>query len=145
MRIGELAAEAGVNLQTIRFYERRGLLRQPPRLLSGYRVYSAEAVRTIRFIKRCQGLGFKLSEIAELIQAREGVSADASRVRALAEAKVQDIGERIRGLEDMRDQLSRLLDGCTCGKSSAICPALEGLDRPERSNARPSRTWTISA
>lgn len=141
MRIGELAAEAGVNLQTIRFYERRGLLREPPRLMSGYRTYSAEAVRTIRFIKRCQGLGFTLTEIAELLQVRERRSVNAARVRTMAEAKVQDIDERIRGLQNMRDELSRLLSRCTCGTGPTVCPALEAMDQHESLEARPSIAW----
>lgn len=140
MRIGELAAEAGVNLQTIRFYERRGLLREPPRLMSGYRSYSAQAVRTIRFIKRCQALGFSLTEIAELLQVRDRSSVDAVRVRAMAEAKVRDINERIRGLQNMRDELSRLLSRCTCGTGQTACPALEAIDQPESMELRTSRT-----
>jgi len=145
MRIGELAAEAGVNLQTIRFYERRGLLRKPPRLMSGYRTYSVEAVRTIRFIKRCQGLGFTLTEIAELLQVRERRPANAARVRAMAEAKVQDINERIRGLQNMCDELSRLLAVCTCGQGPSVCPALEAIDQHQSLEARPARTWAAAS
>jgi DNA-binding transcriptional MerR regulator len=66
MRAGELAAHAGVNIQTVRFYERRGILPKPSRTASGYRVYSAEALRLIRFIKRAQELGFTLDEIEDL-------------------------------------------------------------------------------
>ena len=143
MRIGELAAEAGVNLQTIRFYERRGLLREPPRLMSGYRTYSPEAVRTIRFIKRCQRLGFSLAEITELLLERERRSANAAKVRAMAEAKLRDIDEHIGELQTMRDELRRLLARCTCGVGPSICPALEAIDRHESLEARSSRAFTL--
>jgi DNA-binding transcriptional MerR regulator len=140
MRIGELAAEAGVNLQTIRFYERRGLLREPPRLMSGYRSYTPQAVRTIRFIKGCQALGFTLSEIAELLHARDSISVDAISVRTMAEAKVRDINERIKGLQNMRDELSSLLSRCTCGTGEAACPALEAIGQPKAVEIRPTRS-----
>jgi DNA-binding transcriptional MerR regulator len=143
MRIGELATEAGVNLQTIRFYERRGLLKEPPRLMSGYRTYSPAAVRTIRFIKRCQGLGFTLAEIADLLQEREQRSATA-RVREIAESKLHDIDERIRGLQNMRDELSRLLAMCTCGSGLPLCPAFEAMYPDESPSHGPSRTRTTA-
>jgi MerR family mercuric resistance operon transcriptional regulator len=140
MRIGELATEAGVNLQTIRFYERRGLLKEPPRLISGYRIYPPETVRTVRFIKRCQKLGFTLAEIADFLQEREQRSTNGARVRAIAEAKIENIDERIRGLQNMRNEISRLLTICTCGIGLPPCPAFEVISRDESLPQEPSRT-----
>jgi MerR family copper efflux transcriptional regulator len=94
MRIGEAAERGGVNLQTIRYYEREGLLPSAPRLSSGYRTFSQSTVCRLRFIKPAQELGFPLSEIRELLSLRVDTNRDRAEVRALAEAKVADIEER---------------------------------------------------
>src|SRR5258708_37049880 len=103
MKIGEVADRGGVNLQTIRYYEREGLLPQPPRLPSGYRVYTQPTVRRVRFIKRAQELGFTLSQIRELLSLRLDHERERSEVRAIAEAKVADIAEKIRTLTARKD------------------------------------------
>ena len=131
MKIGEVADRGGVNLQTIRYYEREGLLPQPPRLPSGYRVYSEPTVRRVRFIKRAQELGFTLAEIRELLSLRIDHDRDRSEVRAIAEAKVADIQEKIRTLSSMKEALVRLTEHC-CGHGPASeCPILESLDSDE--------------
>jgi len=130
LRIGQVAERGGVNLQTIRYYEREGLLPSPPRLQSGYRVFPETAVRRVRFIKRAQALGFSLSEIRDLLSLRltERSSWD---VRALAEAKITDIEEKIRTLGAMKEVLSRLTAQCAgCGPASE-CPILESIDSEE--------------
>ena len=129
MRIGELAAEAGVNVQTIRFYERRGLLREPGRLTTGYRTYSSEVVRTIRFIKQSQKLGFTLAEVRDLLRFLESRPSNAAEVRSIAEAKIRDIDERIEYLRATRDELSRRLRNCECGKGQRPCLVFEGMDQ----------------
>src|SRR5262245_55607140 len=102
MKIGEAADRGGVNLQTIRYYEREGLLPQPPRLPAGYRIYSEPTVKRVRFIKRAQELGFTLAEIRDLLSLRVDHERDRSEVRAIAEAKVADIQEKIRTLSAMK-------------------------------------------
>jgi len=89
LRTGEVAAQAGVNVQTLRYYERRGLLKEPERRPSGYREYSPDAVLLIRFIKRAQELGFTLAEIEDLLRLRNDHSARCSEVRAAAQAKIE--------------------------------------------------------
>jgi Hg(II)-responsive transcriptional regulator len=127
LKTGEVAAKAGVNVQTLRYYERRGLLREPGRRPSGYRAYSPDAVRIIRFIKRGQELGFTLAEIEELLRLRSDKQSACSEVRAAAEAKIRDIEERIRHLRAMRHALNELISSCAEG-SPRSCPILEALD-----------------
>src|ERR671919_881382 len=105
MRVGEVAAEAGVNIQTLRYYERRGLLEEPRRTPSGYRQYSAETVRVVRFIKRAQELGFTLAEIQDLLRLREDRESSRAEVQAVARTKMEDIEGRIQSLRAMRRAL----------------------------------------
>ena len=91
MLIAEAAQQAGVNVQTIRYYERRGLLSRPARRTSSYRQYSLDAIRVVRFIKRAQDLGFTLDEIAELLELRGESRRDRGRIRALAERKLHQV------------------------------------------------------
>jgi len=131
MRIGEVADRGGVNLQTIRYYEREGLLPKPPRLPSGYRVYTEPTVRRLRFIKRAQELGFTLAEIRELLSLRMDRVRDRSDVRAIAKAKVADIEDKIRTLSAMKEALVRLTDHCRGHGPASECPILESLDSDE--------------
>jgi MerR family copper efflux transcriptional regulator len=131
MKIGEVADRGGVNLQTIRYYEREGLLPQPPRLPSGYRVYTQPTVRRVRFIKRAQELGFTLAEIRELLSLRLDHERDRSEVRAIAEAKVADIEQKIRALSSMKEALVRLTEHCSGHGPASECPILESLDSDE--------------
>ncbi len=131
LKIGEVAERGGVNLQTIRYYEREGLLPEPPRLQSGYRMFPADTVRRVRFIKRAQDLGFTLSEIKELLSLRINHERDSGEVRILAQAKIADIEEKIRTLKKMKRALGDLTDRCPgCGPSSE-CPILESIDSEE--------------
>jgi MerR family transcriptional regulator, copper efflux regulator len=131
MKIGEVAAGSSVNLQTIRYYEREGLLAKPPRLASGYRVFPGGTVRRVRFIKRSQELGFTLAEIRELLSLRVDRHRDRSEVRSLASAKIADIEKKIRGLTAMKAALNRLVDHCSGHGPAAECPILEALDSEE--------------
>jgi MerR family transcriptional regulator, copper efflux regulator len=131
LKIGEVAERGGVNLQTIRYYEREKLLPEPPRLASGYRVYPDQTVRRVRFIKRAQEIGFTLAEIRELLAIRIDSSRDSAEVRALANAKITDIEEKIQTLHRMKDALVHITERCCgCGPTSE-CPILESLDSDE--------------
>lgn len=130
MRIGDVAARAGVNTQTLRYYERRGILGEPRRSPSGYREYPSDTVRLIRFIKRAQELGFTLTEIEELIALRQTSPERRTKVRELAAAKMRDIDEKLARLQAMRSALYRLVEDCACGGADPVttCPILEALD-----------------
>ena len=131
LKIGQLAERAAVNLQTIRYYEREGLLPEPPRLNSGYRLYPNSAVRRVRFIKRAQEIGFSLAEIRELLSLRIDARRERAEVRSLAENKITDIDAKIRTLKAMKAVLNRLTERCSgCGPASE-CPILESIDSEE--------------
>jgi len=129
MKIGQVATRAGVNIDTLRYYERRGLLAEPQRRPSGYREYPEETVPIIRFIKRAQDLGFTLNEIEELISLRDGGDGRRrSAVRALAEAKMRDIDQKLARLQAMRSALFGLVESCACSRGRPACPILEALN-----------------
>jgi len=129
LTIGRLAREAGVNLETVRYYERRGLLPKPPRSASGYRLFPSVAAQRLRFIRRAQELGFSLKEIRQLLSLRVSRTTTSRDIRARAEAKIVDIEAKIKSLESMKKTLrkvTRVCDGCA---PLAKCPILESLDR----------------
>ena len=128
LRISQVAQAARVNIQTLRYYERSGLLAAPRRSSAGYRQYPADTVRIVTFIKRAQELGFTLKEISELLRLRSVGPSRRSAVRASAEAKVQDIERRIRDLAAMRDALTGLVSTCACDTGAVTCPILEALE-----------------
>jgi DNA-binding transcriptional MerR regulator len=136
MRIGELAAQAGVHIQTIRFYERRGLLRTPRRTASGYRDYPPAAAGVVRFIKQMQGRGFTLREIGSLMQLLAAGSLTGAEARAGMEAKLRGLEEMIGWLQQARDELRARLDACPCHDGQTLCPDLTALadyfNRPAR-------------
>lgn len=139
MRIGEVAERAGVNVQTLRFYERRGLLPSPARRPSGYRQYSPDTVALVRFIKRAQQLGFSLDDVSELLALRQNPSRNGLAVRAVAKRRAADIADRIRRLSAMQKALDQLVSACECAGTSRSCPIIEALDddSPQKSaNAR---------
>ena len=128
LRTGEVAAQAGVNVQTLRYYERRGLLMKPERRRSGYREYRPDAVQLIRFIKHAQELGFTLTEIEELLRLRSDQKATCLEVRATAQAKIEDIELKIHRLRAMKRALGVLVKSCASDGSTRQCPILEALD-----------------
>jgi MerR family transcriptional regulator, copper efflux regulator len=128
LTISRLAQLGGVNLETIRYYERQGLLPAPPRTASGYRVFPREAARRLRFIKRAQELGFSLNEIAELLALRLKPGAKQTDMRMRAEAKIADIEHKIRTLQAMKKTLRQLTGRCEGCGPLAECPILESLD-----------------
>lgn len=131
LTIGHLAQEVGINLETVRYYERRGLLPKPPRSASGYRLFPAEAARRLRFIRRAQELGFSLREIRELLSLRVSPGKTSQDIRKRAEAKITDIQSKIKSLEAMEKTLRKLTKSCAgCGPISD-CSILESLDRED--------------
>ncbi len=129
LTIGRLAKEGGVNLETVRFYERRGLLPKPPRSASGYRLFPADAARRLRFIRRAQELGFSLKEIRELLSLRVSRATKSRDIRARTEGKIADIDAKIRSLESMKRTLRKLTNVCDGCVPIAECPILDSLDR----------------
>jgi MerR family copper efflux transcriptional regulator len=128
LTIGQLAKQGGVNLETIRYYERRGILPRPPRTGSGYRAFSDDAVRRLRFIKRAQALGFSLREIGELLTLRARPGRSCASVQAKTQAKIADIEAKLRTLTAMKRALTRLVAACDGGAAVGDCPILESLD-----------------
>jgi MerR family mercuric resistance operon transcriptional regulator len=120
-----------VNVQTLRYYERRGLLPEPPRSSGGYRAYPAAAVRTVRFIKRAQSLGFALDEIEELLGLAAGGPDSCDTVREMAGERMADLDRRIAALTGMRAALSRLVDTCEMPRVQRECPILHEFDVAE--------------
>lgn len=131
LTIGHLAREAGINLETVRYYEREGLLPKVPRSASGYRLFPTDATRRLRFIRRAQELGFSLKEIRELLALRLSPGTTTAEVRKRAEAKIADIEGKIKSLESISKSLRKLAKSCAgCGPLSE-CPILESLDRDD--------------
>ena len=128
LRSGELANRGGVNLETVRYYERRGLLPKPPRTLAGYRAFDAGAVRRLRFIKQAQALGFSLKEIKALLALRLDPRASCADVRRRAEAKIADIDAKLRALRAMKRALVHLTAACAGRGPVSACPILESLE-----------------
>lgn len=131
MTIGEVARRAGVKVETLRYYERHGLVPEPARSAAGYRQYGADTVRRIRFIRRAKALGFTLAEIRELLGLRAAPGVSCADVRAQAEAKIAEIDTRLQALVRMKSALARLARECGTGPVSE-CPILEALDADGR-------------
>jgi DNA-binding transcriptional MerR regulator len=124
MTIGQLADAAGVNLETVRYYERRGLLAEPPRTAAGYRQYGPDELWRLRLIGRAKRLGFTLAEIAALLDSGTGGDEPAAdRVLAAAQARIDAVDEAMRDLADQRTRLEQLIGVCTDGPV-ADCSAL---------------------
>lgn len=131
--IGSLARAAGVGVDTVRYYEREGLMPEPRRRASGYRDYDADAIRRMRFIRRARGLGFSLDDIRELL----ALSADRKRgikgVKQRAEVRLAAVEHHIAELQRVRRGLKRLIDACPGHGGLEACPILAALSRGEDS------------
>ncbi len=130
MRSGQVAAAAGVTVETLRYYERRGVLRAPARRPSGYRDYGADAVGVVRFVKRAQALGFTLAEVETLLQLAAGGPDDCDAVQALATAKLADVDRRLARLRALRAALRRLVVTCGRPRAQRECPLLAPIAAP---------------
>jgi MerR family transcriptional regulator, mercuric resistance operon regulatory protein len=123
--IGHLARAAGVNVETVRYYHRRGLLPLPGRIYGAARRYSDESLARLCFIRRAQRLGFALDEVAALLQLNDGRSCSAAR--GLAERRLAEVEERLKGLSALRDQLSGLVRRCLTERGKVHCPLIDAL------------------
>ena len=128
LTIGNVAKQSGVGVETVRFYERQGLLEQPARKQSGYRQYEPEAIARLRFIKHAKRLGFTLREIKELLALRLDPGATRAQVRQQAVAKIEDIDQRIDELKRMKKALAPLIRACDGKGTVEGCPILEGIE-----------------
>jgi MerR family copper efflux transcriptional regulator len=133
MQIGELAQRAGVNVQTVRYYERRGLMPEPDRKPSGYRVYDERDVLRLKFVLRAKSLGFTLSEIGELLDLRLDPGTTADDVRRRARAKITDTESKIRSLQEMRRVLERIVSACDAHGSPEECALMHALEADSNS------------
>lgn len=128
MRIGALAAAAGVGVQTLRYYERRGLLKAKGRTTSGYREYAADAVRRVVFIRRAQAMGFTLDEIHHLLALRVQSARRCEPVKRSAASARERVRERLASLQRMDTILERLIHACDARQLTEECPILEALE-----------------
>jgi Hg(II)-responsive transcriptional regulator len=128
LSIGQVAQRAGVGVETVRYYEREGLLEEPPRRASGYRQYSEEVVKRLHFIKRAQKLGFTLKEITELLLLRVDAQHACDEVRERTEAKIAEVEQKVIELQRMRQALIQVASLCTGEGPASACPMLDALD-----------------
>ncbi len=131
LTIGQVAKEAGVGVETLRYYEREGLVKEPPRRVSGYRQYPEDVVKRIHFIKRAQELGFSLKEIAELLALRVDPQTPSVEVKRRAEAKLADIERKVEELLRMKRALEQITQLCTGQGPISECPILDVLERED--------------
>lgn len=128
IKSGDLAKRANVNPETLRYYEREGLLPEPERAESGYRLYTEEDIKRVRFIKRAQELGFSLKEVKELLVLKLGNHQSARDVKRLTKQKIQDIDAKIQSLQAMKSVLEGLAEACSGQGTVDHCPILNCLD-----------------
>lgn len=131
LTIGKLADAAGVGVETIRFYEREGLLPEPPRKRSGYRQYPSEAVARVLFIRRAKELGFTLKEITELLELRVDPGKSCADIRALAKAKIADVEQKLAELARIKAALERLARACRGKGPTSECPILDAIAKED--------------
>jgi MerR family transcriptional regulator, mercuric resistance operon regulatory protein len=139
MRTSQLAQQVGVNTETLRYYERRGLLEEPPRTPGGHRDYPIAAVELLQFVKRAQELGFTLDEVEVLIQLAGGGPDSCDATRALAEDRKADLEARIADLQRMRDSLADLIATCELPRSHRSCALLDAISGLPTGPARERR------
>lgn len=133
MTIGQLARASGVRVETIRYWEKRGLIPAPARRDSGYRQYAPPAVERLRFIQAGKALGFSLREIGELLDLRLDPGARCADVKERVDAKIEDVRARIAGMRKILAVLEKLSRACREGLPADECPILESLEAPPRS------------
>ena len=127
--IGKLAKKSGVTVETVRFYEQKGLIKQPS-TRSGYRKYPYDDIVKIKFIKRTQELGFTLNEAKELLDLRVKSNAKCGQVKSKAELKLQEVDEKIKDLNKIKRSLKKLIGACSNNEKSTLeCPILECFER----------------
>ena len=134
MTISKAAKQAGTGIETVRFYERRGLITQPPKpVAGGFRDYPPETVSRLRFIREAQDLGFSLDEIAELLSLRADPKANCAQVQRRAEAKLAEVRRKIERLQDIGTALDRLIAACPGKGALGACSIIESLESGQTS------------
>ena len=128
LRIGQVAEEAGVTVETIRFYESQTLIPEPPRSEGGYRLYTADAVKRVRFIQRAKGLGFTLNDIHALLELRNKPGTTCAAIKSQTVTKIAQVDDKIRDLTRIRDALSDLVERCVSEATLSECPVLDAPD-----------------
>ena len=132
LQIGEVAIKSGVSVDTVRYYERRGLIKRPVRSSGGFRLFAPETVEHIKFIKQAQELGFSLDEISQLITNGDGIN-ECRRVRDLLRVKLDEIDERMKKLREFRQTLQENLNECEREINEhgqeAHCPVIVNIER----------------
>lgn len=136
LSIGQLAKQTGLSAETIRFYERHGLITPPPRTDSNYRVYPEEEIPRLRFIKRAKALGFTLNEIKELIDIRHDPKATKADIKKRTEEKIAGIKEKVRDIENILKALEHLSSACDGHGPLDECPILEVLDAKDEGHCK---------
>ncbi len=131
MKIGELAKEAGVNIETIRYYERKGIIQRPSKPLSGYRNYNNDIVVIVKLVKNAQKLGFSLKEIDGLLSLRVDQDNDCSVVKTRALKKIEEIEKKINALVDIKKSLTEITNKCIGSGPTSSCNILNALDTEE--------------
>jgi MerR family copper efflux transcriptional regulator len=131
MTVGAVAKSASVKIDTVRYYERRGLLPKPPRDKAGYRRFSSATVQRLRFIKHAQSLGFTLNEVKQLLALRITPDCTCADVRYRAQTKMEDIQRRIGSLRAMKKALQQLVSACTADGPASECSFLANLNNEE--------------
>lgn len=122
VKIGEIAKRSGIGVETIRFYEREGLLQEPERRPSGYRQYDESTVERLDYIRRTKELGFTLAEIRELLELSFAAHSHCDHIRQRADTKIADIEEKIRSLQQMKRSLGKIVKRCRAENSAEHCP-----------------------
>ncbi len=131
MRIGQIARHSGTSIETIRFYEREGLLEKACRTEAGYRTYRPDVIARLRFIKQAQALGFTLKEIKELLSLKLNTDTHCGEVRRRAETKSRDIERKIESLNRMKQVLVKLTTACPGRGPTSECPILDAMETEE--------------
>jgi MerR family mercuric resistance operon transcriptional regulator len=131
LSIGALAHAAGVGVETIRFYERKDLIPEPPRTQAGYRQYPSDTVDRVKFVRRAQRLGFALREISELLELRLDEVAACGPVEAQAREKLEQVVGKMEALQLIKTALQNLVEACKAREPTGACPILEKLDQAD--------------
>ena len=145
LTIGQLAKDAGVHIETIRYYERRHILGPTSRLSSGYRLYNREAARRLHFIKNAQALGFTLHEIKELLNLRVSSKARCGDVQRRVETKLKHVEAKVRDLQSLAAALRRLIRLCRAGQPTQQCPLLTSLEHEDKASGRSRQRERVRA
>lgn len=141
-RIGQVAQKSGVSIDTIRFYEKQGLLKRPPRTEGGFRLFGANDIETLKFVRKAQELGFSLSEIRELLILRSDLVPACSHVKELLDQKLTAVEQKIAELQSLERSLKRALQKCkrelktAAAGDEGCCPIIDEINRTARSNSQ---------